>query len=111
MPVPDGPQFKLYHATPTELGAGQIIEPRKGSWALPNREVAFATDDYEHAYSLAESRTRTNGLLFAPVYEVSHVDPEEAKAYRERDTFGSDVLSYHGYKPEKIAKWVVNPDI
>lgn len=113
MPIPDDFPVKLYHGTPHELGPDEVIKPQKreGRVHHPDEEVAYATADLETARQWAGLKAHMNGLLFAPVYEVSHIDPEEEKAYRNQSEFGSDVVSRKGFKVNRLHSWEVNPHI
>lgn len=113
MPIPDDESVKLYHGTPTELGQDDIIKPQKRSGRAhqPDEDAAFATDDLDTAKQWAGMKAHLNGLLFAPVYEVSHIDPEEEKEYRNQSEFGKDVVSRKGFRVNRLHGWEINPYI
>lgn len=113
MPISDDEPVKVYHGTPTELGPDDTIKPQKraGRVHQPDEEVAFATDDLDTAKQWAGLKAHLNGLLFAPVYEVSHIDPDEETAYKNQTEFGKDIVSKRGFKVNRLHSWQVNPYI
>jgi hypothetical protein len=113
MPIPNGEQFKLFHATPKELSSDAQIEPRLGSAMMPDQNVAWATDSLERAKFLAGLAAHREGLPASPVYGVTHIDPSEHEKFLEEqehrrtsDWGGApDYVSYKGFNPVKIVAW------
>jgi hypothetical protein len=97
---------KLFHGSAHFFGEGDIIEPKMETLS-PGGIHAFATEsqiDAKYFGGLAAKRT---GQMFAPVYEVTPVDPEE----KTRHPYGVTThISKKGFKPGKIVDWGTNPE-
>ena len=106
MPAHEHLSPTLFHGTAHFFSEGDIVEPRMETHA-PQGKHAFATSSPTDAQHFAGLSAKGSGQMFAPVYEVSPVDPEE----KTRHPYGMTThISKKGFKPKKIVSWGTNPD-
>lgn len=106
MPAHEHLSPKLFHGTTHFFNEGEIVEPKMETMS-PSGVHAFATESEVDAQYFGGLAAKRAGQLFAPVYEVSPVDPEE----KTRHPYGVTThISKKGFKPGKIVSWGTNPE-
>jgi hypothetical protein len=91
---------KLFHGSAHFFGEGETVEPRMDG-------LAFASASLGDAQVFAGKSAKGTGQMFAPVYEVTPVDPEENTRHPHGLTTH---ISKKGFKPGKIVSWGTNPE-
>lgn len=129
MPAHEHLSPKLFHGSAHIFAEGEMIDPAQstqnyfdvdGNYPSPEhtedwqgKPTVSASTSYERAASKASSKAQSQGMLFAPVYEVptdsftmlKDIIPQD----HVNDNTKTTALSKEKVKPGKIVGWANNP--